>query len=379
MNIFHIAMNEITHTVRNKKSMIMMTLFPIVLIMVLGAALSNAFDKNIEIGTVKVLYSESAENQYKHIFDTFKKAGNGDIKIKFYKTKNADSAMNKIKNYEYACFVNVKNSGIDLYKNSKHIVKSSAAESILKSICNGYKVAGAIQKVNPMYMGTYMAKKMSKDGGTKDYTSISALHSKKAPGSLDYYAVTMITLIVLYGSLNGAWAIKREKMVKTESRLFAAPVKGYEIFLGKLFGCFLITALQILFVVLFSKCVLGAYWGKDMLSVGLIMVGEILMALSVGIGIALAVKDENAMSSIINALIPIMAFLGGSYIPINIDKNSIWNTVLNISPVTWTNKSIFKVIYDGNKDLMAHSLCVNIGISLVFLLIAIVLFKKEEA
>ncbi|KPD00041.1 ABC-2 family transporter protein [Geobacillus sp. BCO2] len=58
MNIFRIAAKEIKSDFRDVRTLFFMLLFPIVLMFILGTALSNAFHWTISVGDVHVLYND---------------------------------------------------------------------------------------------------------------------------------------------------------------------------------------------------------------------------------------------------------------------------------------------------------------------------------
>lgn len=51
---------------------------------------------------------------------------------------------------------------------------------------------------------------------------------------MDYYALTMLTLILMYSSIAGVFAIKSETIARTLNRLLCSPVGKHEILIGKI-------------------------------------------------------------------------------------------------------------------------------------------------
>lgn len=52
--------------------------------------------------------------------------------------------------------------------------------------------------------------------------------------AMDYYALTMLTLILMYSSIAGVFAIKSETIARTLNRLLCSPVGKHEILIGKI-------------------------------------------------------------------------------------------------------------------------------------------------
>jgi len=59
VNILSIALKEIKQDLRDRRTLVFMLGFPIVLMLILGMALSNAFSSDVKIGDLKVLMKDS--------------------------------------------------------------------------------------------------------------------------------------------------------------------------------------------------------------------------------------------------------------------------------------------------------------------------------
>ena len=102
---------------------------------------------------------------------------------------------------------------------------------------------------------------MEKPG--KEFYQITTIDGKRKPNSTDYYSVTVLTMIIMYSSITGLSSIRKEKNLKTGNRILCSPAKKHEILIGKVMGCIVVTVIQALTVLLFSKLVLNAYWGTN--------------------------------------------------------------------------------------------------------------------
>ena len=373
MKILNIMWKEIKHNLRDKKAMFMMILFPIVLILILGAALGQYFggDKGEFTIDAKVIYSMDNNSSLNNAFTGFKDSFGKELKISFDETKDINKGLESIKDSKYTCYIQVTDKDIKIYKNKRFGQNASYVESVVDIFMDRNNALGQIGKVNPKVIQGILADTKS------DYTKAVSLEKKKAPRAKDYYAVTMITLMILYGSASGFYAIAGEKIRNTKQRLLTAPITKPELFIGKTLGCVLITSLQMGIVVLVSKYLLNTYWGDNIWTVMLILFSEICVSISIGVGLALLVKNESTGNGVMNAAIPFMAFLGGNYMPLeNMGSKAIEN-LSKISPLRWTNQSIFKIIYANDFSYVGSALLVNIGVAVLFLAIASIQFRKE--
>jgi ABC-2 type transport system permease protein len=373
MNIIHLILKEIKQSFRDRKSMVMMTLFPIILIVVLGAALKSNFSDNIDIGTPKVLYkieskSTASEEFKKNFIDKGK-----DFNIDFEEAENIDEAKKElISRADYACILVVGvDSKIQLYKNDKETLKAGLVESILDTYVQRYNSISEIAKLNPKVLTDIM-----QDTNT-DFTAVNSVNKKAQPSSLDYYAVAMLTLIIMYGTNTGLYGIAGEKNLKTRDRILASPVKKYEFLVGKTLGGIFATTLQVIIVIAFSKYVLKTNWGEDIFTIFLIVLSLIIMAISLGVGLGFIFKKENVASGILNFVIPVMCFLAGAYVPIEVIGNHTFESITYLSPLRWTNKAIFQIIYNSDYSKVFPAITINISIAAVFLIICSILFRRE--
>jgi ABC-2 type transport system permease protein len=210
----------------------------------------------------------------------------------------------------------------------------------------------------------------------KNVVNVQTLAQRKSPKSMDYYAISILTLFILYSSLTGSFAVKGEKIMKTADRLMCCPVKKYEILIGKILGTFIVSSLQVTIVFLFTRFVLKADWGTNLGVIILLLLSEILMAVSLGIGLAFAIKNDMAITAIIQTIIPFIAFLGGGYIPVD-NFNKYLLNVADFTPLRWINRSLFQVIYANDFSTVWGAVIINLAIAVIFVTIASVKIRRE--
>lgn len=372
MKIIQVAIKEIKQSLRDRKGMTMMILFPILLMLVLGSALSGIFSSSISLKDTKVLYSIEGSSQEKDSFINFtedmKKTG-----IQFEKTDNINKSKDSIKDTTYACLINVDtdNNVIELYENEKYDLKASIVKVVLNTFVQRYNVISQVAKEKPMEV-----KNITSDN-TANYVTVESINKSRTPSSLDYYAITMMTMIIMYSSLSGASSIGGEYINKTANRILSTPISKFEILTGKVIGNILSTIIQVIIVMIFSKFVLKAYFGNNILQLLILLFSEIIMAVAIGMGVSFIFKKESISSIILNLLIPLMVFFGGGYSPIDGIGSSMVTAISKLSPIKWTNDTAFALIYGSNSGNFHISVLINIGVAIVFLLLSSTLFIKE--
>ena len=373
MRILNIAIKEIKQSLRDKKNMTVMTLFPIVLIIILGAAFSSVMSSSIDLGKIEVLYTVKSKGTISDSFESLQKDLNS-YDVVFTEEEDIEEGKSSIQNSKYACYIIIDNISkeITLYKNDRYDFNASFVEGILDTFKQRYNVIAEIAAVNPQVIPQVL-----KEDTTK-YVTLESLDSKKQPRAIDYYGVAMTSLFVLYAAMTAAFGIKQEQTLKTGNRMKVSPVTRGEVFTGKVLGFWIVTIIQIGVVILFSKYAMKVEWGNNIGVIILILLSEILFAVSIGTAVSLYTKSEGAMSGILNLIIPIIAFLGGAYVPIEQFQSGILGTLTKISPLTWINEAILNVIYRNDFAKVMPAILICLGATLMLLLVSTVAFRKEE-
>lgn len=369
MNVFKILLKEFKQQARDKKANALMILLPIVLIFILSKAFSTSFSSTIELDDVNVLYSSEADSALEEAFVSFTDSVKSSLGIKFVKTTDKEKGISSVKEGFYACYIELKD-GIEIYKNERYNFQANLIESLCKTFASRYDAMSEIAKSNPLVLEDIL-----KDENM-DYTELKSLDKKRTPSSLDYYAVSMLTLIMLYASMTGYSAIKTEQYLMTQGRIFASPVRKHEYLAGKILGCLSISVIQAILVFAFGKFLMNANWGNDIFTILLIITSECVMTVALGAGIALMVKNPGAGAASLNVVIPIMAFLGGGYVPVE-NLGSTLQAASKISPLKWTNDAIFRLIYDNDYSYAVIAIVINLVIAAIFITIAAIKTGKD--
>lgn len=371
MKIINIIINEIKLNLKDRRGMVMMIIFPMVLMTVLGFGLSGAFKGTNTISKITVLYINNGVDKTNEAFETFTESLE-DMNIEFIKVQNQGEGLEAIKNSDYSCYIIVNNDNtINLYKNERFPFKANLVESVLNTFVQRYNLIVEVFKVKPQAVNYVMSSSF------KEYIKVESIDKKRTPTAIDYYSIAILTLFVLYSAMSSSYSIIGDKVSKTWNRILVGPVKSHELFIGKTIGVFLVTCIQMAAVILFSKYILKAYWGTNLGMILIIVSSEMLMAVSLGMAIAFWTKNSSAPSGILNVLIPFIAFLGGAYVPINNFGNKILYGISRISPLSWTNDSIFNIIYANNFSKVPQTLLINITAIVIFMIMAAIGLKKE--
>ncbi|MCC3377451.1 ABC transporter permease [Cohnella sp. REN36] len=373
MTTIHIAIKEIKQALRDRRTFLFMLAFPIVLILILGTALSNAFSGSIELGEMKVLYKDTgASPALGGYWDGFVKAVEGE-NVHFTPLGKDMNGQEEVKSDNYVAYVEIGDEGIRFYGSTRNTIEGNIVQGMLTTFAQRYNLVAATMKTDPVAAQAVLANASA----PHDIVKETALQADKAPGSIDYYAVAMTTMIAMYGAMSASTLIRGERSRNTAIRLSAAPVSKAEIFVGKIIGSLFTNLACVLAVVLFSKYAFKADWGYHMGMVILVLLSEVLLAVAIGLGLSYLFKGETARS-IVMIFTQLASFLGGAYFPIGQDE-SFMGWISDFSPLRWANVAINKIIYSNELGAALPAIGLNLIVAFAFLAIAIISMRRREA
>ncbi|WP_442602258.1 ABC transporter permease [Paenibacillus sp. KN14-4R] len=370
MIIFNIAVKEIKNSLRDRRSFLFMLALPIVLMLILGTALSNAFDTTLKVKEIQVLYQDNSTGAFSTYFQkvTEEASKSG---ITFIQATPDQDGKEEVRQNRYDAFVDIGPNGVQLYGSELTSIESNIIQGMLTTVVDKYNVGSELAKVNPAAM------QLLGGGGKQDYIQETSLHTLNKPGAMDYYAIAMTSMITLYGAMFALHLLRGERAAHTADRLIAAPISKAQIFIGKIIGALVIQSLYVIILILFSKYVFHANWGDHVGLVTLVLITQVLLAISCGIGVSYMAKSTGSARSIISTAIQIFSVLGGAYFIFD-TSDQIVNIITHLSPITWVRIAVTKIIYTGDLSAAIPAIGFNIAVAVIMILISIVSMRKRE-
>ncbi|MCK9862296.1 ABC transporter permease [Paenibacillus sp. ATY16] len=373
MNVLNIALFEIKKDLRDKRTLVFMLAFPIVLILILGTALTNAFHNGIEVGNMKLLVKNTAQSQQLQSYWNGFAQEIGKEGVELTPAANGINGKEAVQDNQFTAYAEIDDNGIHFYGSSRETISSNIIQGMLTSFADKYSLAAAAVKNDPEAAQAIIAESTSADSFVQE----SSLDPDRKPGSIDYYAIAESTMVAFYACMSASSLIRGEVKRKTALRLAAAPVGKLEIFAGKVIASTIINFLCILAVVLFSKYVFNANWGNHLGSVFLLLFTEVLLAVSFGLGIASLFKDD-AVNPVIMIFVQVSSILGGAYSPVD-EASGVFGGITNISPLRWANEALMNLIYNDDLHAVFPVIGLNTAIAAAFLTFVAIAMRKREA
>lgn len=137
----------------------------------------------------------------------------------------------------------------------------------------------------------------------------------RIPAAMNYYAVAMGVMYILFGVSMASQSILVERREGTLARLRTTPTASADIVAGKLLATFLTGLTQFTLLVIFTRVLYGVRWGSPLLLL-MMITATAMAAAGLGTLVAALARSPEAAEAVAPALILPMSFLGGSMYPI---------------------------------------------------------------
>jgi ABC-2 type transport system permease protein len=192
-----------------------------------------------------------------------------------------------------------------------------------------------------------------------------------------YYSVVMLPFCIALAIISAAYAGKDEAYRKTAIRFLFTPINKAQIVLSKLLSLCIVISICNLFVLLCSLFLFRLPIGGKLVPIFLLLAAETFAVCALGLFIGFGMKNFIIIKNFVNLPIMLAAILAGVFYPFGTLKDEV-TLIIRMSPLSWINRSLFRYIYDNSSSLLWRITLICIIVGIVFTVLAIMLFKKEE-
>lgn len=357
----------------NPTLIFMMLIFPIILILILGNALSG-FYKQTELPKMNIIMVNQISS-----FDVYNSILKNDQAFaKLFNVETSNSKTSALKKFsatnKYAALIIFKEKtnkykdyspwgNFDIEIISKEGLQESIFVKLYFSIfVNYYKFA---KNTDVIF------------NSIKPVDFLSAF-SGAFPRAIDYYAVTMVVMMALYGSFGGIAVIEEERRQNTLIRIFCSPANPQIVFVSRAIAQTIFLYLQLCIIVLFSKYIFHANFGKQLLIVFLLLFMISIFSILIGILATILFKNFTTSSIVVSSFAVISTFLSGGYVKIDISQKFL-SFIRDVLPNYVVQSAIFTAIYNPNEMTYIKNAFIYLSILILFILfVCIILIKKVK-
>jgi ABC-2 type transport system permease protein len=380
-NIFTIAYYTILRYIRDVKTLTSMLFLPIILIIILGTALDKYFTVS-KIEPIKVALVNKDKGEISKSFEEFLKIEDVKAILQVERFEDYDKALEELKDKDLSALIyleenlseNVKEGKENTIKilGSKYSTfKRNVVQKIVDSYVNGANTMEAMYKIST----PDTIKDVKYENKTTLKEEIFSITGTK-PRAIDYYAVTMLVMILMYGTMYGSYSFGEDNFETIGIRVKTTPVKYSEIFIGKCLGIVFTLFWQFIVLILVSKYMYKANFGTNLWIIIFICFTLSVLATFLGMAVCTIVKNEKVAGAILNIVVPVATFVAGGYTPFSVEPNSIFEKVRYMSPNYLAQTAIFNNIY-GGPSAQTQSCIVTMWVMIIGLIIIASLFGRR--
>ena len=359
-NLFALVKKESLHILRDKRTMLIVILIPVVLIVLFGFAIST------EVNNVNVAVVASD------------------------RTNGVNDAVNRIAHNDYFTFCGYINQDeIDQQlrsgKVSAVIVFAPDFDRRMEQINAGLPSTPIIQlivdasNVNSAGAATaYMQEILLGTESQQAMFETRMLFNPQMKSAYNFVPGIMGLIFILVCAMMTSVSIVREKEVGTMEVLLVSPMRPTKVFFAKMIPYFVISCVVLIIILLLSYYLLhvpmsGGVWG--IFSMSLLYV---LLSLSLGLLVSIVVKTQVAalLLSGMVMMLP-MLLLSGMLFPIeNFPK--FFEVLSNVVPARWYIEGIRKMMIQGSPFVAVwKEFTILLGMTVLFFGMSLLKFNDK--
>jgi len=345
---------------RNPVTCTILIAFPIVLILILGTALSSYISPDTDFDPVTVAAVVDDEQS--------------DF-AKFLKSED----ISRFINVEFfAEEPRIGGEGIIIFEKDGdiYVKKSNSAEmgaDIAVSVIESYKQISAAANLRAARITDGDYAKIF-EIAEKQVSVTATPINKRVPSATDYYSVTMLVMILMYTGMNGVDTFKKGLFSETGARIRTSPVSVAPHIAGLLAASTVTSYLQGMCTFLFSIFVYGAYWGENIPLVLLTLFAVVLFSQSLCIFLLMVSRSEGAAAGMCQALFWLMTFVSQGYSKMTFGAA---DKIFAYAPNALAHQIIFSSAYGGDGGKIAANLCILFALGAVLFILSFLLGRRK--
>ncbi|GAX01275.1 ABC transporter permease [Secundilactobacillus silagei] len=366
MRTFAIMRRVLKEMMRDKRSLALMFLAPILVLWLMSVIFTANSTTSVKIGTVGVTTSVSTNlDQVKHIsvhhYVSQKKAKQA------LKADKIDSIIHKTGDDYSLTYANTDSSKTSATRMAFKTALTQANINQMKlQLGVAHQTIGKLQKTLPAPVQKRLQSQMPKQKkATAPQITNHYVYGDSNTGFFDkMLPILMGFFVFFFVFLISGMALLKERTSGTLSRLLATPVKRYEIVFGYMASYGILAIFQTIIIVMATIWLLGIEVVGNVLNIIVINLILALVALAFGILLSTFANSEFQMVQFIPVVIIPQIFFSGI---IPMDSMASWiKDISYIIPIKYSGDAVTGIMMQG-KNLSSFGL--DIGVLLIFLVV----------
>lgn len=377
MNIWVQFGYSVKRILKDTKPIITKIVTFIIIILILGSAFDKAFDSTTLDKVKIVFFNEDTGSLGNGIIELFRNNEQINNLAVIDTVDSFEEGQKLIENEEADGFIcipsdystltedrnTVKN--LDIYLQQYTGVNAMVIQSIITTTINELNTASTVYYMN----GSMEEFQSDTTEGIKEMP----LSKDIQPTAMDYYAIAMLLMMILYGADYGRIGVGEDFLGVLGDRIKLSPMKPAVQYSGKILGLAMVTFIQSLVIILFTSMVYKVNWGNNILLLLLIVFTFSLLATIIGAMLTILTRNVDKAGAIVPLIIIACTFLSGGFFPID------FGNAAKISPSYYAKSALFEMIYNKSFDNALNYVGIMWIMIVVFSLISLAGSRRKRA
>jgi ABC-2 type transport system permease protein len=316
--------NELLRMLRTRETFWMLIVLPLVLIFILGNALSGFFNYEdrlidpVEVGLV--VPDESAEFveplRSEAIAEWLTVRDYADRERMLKALRDGDIGYGVVVPEHFAEMVmSGREAHWELYPGQK-AERNLVAESVIGGLLDRINLAQSAAASFGDPKAAEAAVRAAAGGADGSHVTVTLPDmTGRDYSAMQYYAAQMLVMFLLYTGMAAGLSIVEEREMRTMDRILAAPVKPVHVLAGKIAGSGLIGFGQAVVIIVFTRLFYGLEWGDRYGSLLAASLFVVVASIGLAVIVAALAPKARALQMIFMTLIMGMTFLSGGFTP----------------------------------------------------------------
>jgi len=267
------------------------------------------------------------------------------------------------------------------------LMKSGKADAVIRfSGRNGLQII--VDATNPntgaseaMYLSGIISQQLREEAHSEMVATtpvVKMLYNPRMRSSFNFVPGVLGLILMLICAMMTSASIVREKETGTMEVLLTSPVKPMHIILAKMVPYFTLSCVNIATILLLARFVLGVPLSGSLSLTVLFAIVYTIMALSLGLLVSTLTSTQTAalIISAIVLMIPVM-MLSGMLFPIE-SMPGFFRVISHLVPARWFIDAVRKLMIEGlSFRHVAEDLAVLSAMTLVFMTVAVKKFNSR--
>ncbi len=383
--LWTVAGYELLRLSRIKVVMLVLFLLPLLLIFILGAALSKEFKaEDVKITPVKVAVVNQDQSRWSGPLKAYLDHPKTKEILQTQESPNREEAVRALREgrAEYGlilpegfgeALMQGKPASWELIAGKdrgQNLIAETALESYLAYANSMQAVALTL---GPEAAIAQLADTSVYAGAAESFVAAGRLGNEgKEYTALQYYAVSMLVMFMLYAGMTASISLVGEREDHTLFRLGSMPVTMNQVVFGKMLGNGLLTLAQASVIIGVTHYAYGVDWGNRPAILLAVCLAVTLASMALAMLSSLYCRNVKSVTMAFQIIIMFMTFLSGGFVPQLGALEWIGKFTVN----HWAMQSILQSLLGGNPQLVLHHVTVLAAIAAALAAVAFAAYRK---